>query len=111
MGSPRATDPVASLARVLGRATPPGVAAAYAFGSHAEGRAHRESDVDVGVLLRRDHFATAQGRFEEGVRLASWLMAELRRPDVDLVVLNDAPPDLAPFLRRARTLELAAIAR
>jgi predicted nucleotidyltransferase len=29
------------------------VVAAYLFGSHASGRAHRESDVDVGVLLDR----------------------------------------------------------
>jgi predicted nucleotidyltransferase len=28
----------------------PGVVSTYLYGSHAAGRAHRESDVDVGVL-------------------------------------------------------------
>jgi predicted nucleotidyltransferase len=72
-----------------------GVAVAYLFGAHAEGRAHRESDVDVAVLLRHDRFPTARARFDEGVRLGARLAAELRCPVVDLVVLNDAPPGLA----------------
>ena len=37
-----------------------GVAAVYLFGSHAEGRAHRDSDVDVGVLLDPTRPATAR---------------------------------------------------
>ena len=74
---------------------PTGLAAAYLFGSHAEGRVHRESDVDVGVLFDRGRLPGARARFGEGVRLASWLVAELRHPLVDLVVLNDAPPGLA----------------
>ncbi len=95
MVRPPTHDRVVGLAQVLAREAPGGVAAAYAFGSHAEGRAHRESDVDIGVLLLREHFATARTRFDEGVRLASWLAAELHHPAIDLVVLNDAPPGLA----------------
>ncbi len=33
-----------------------GVVAVYLFGSHAAGREHRESDVDLGVLLLRDRY-------------------------------------------------------
>ncbi|HEU4629157.1 MAG TPA: nucleotidyltransferase domain-containing protein [Gemmatimonadaceae bacterium] len=86
---------VAALARLLAREAPGDVAAVYVFGSHAEGRAHRESDLDVGALLRRDRHPTARARFDAGVRLGAWLVAELRQPLVDLVVLNDAPPGLA----------------
>jgi predicted nucleotidyltransferase len=85
----------AALSRLLGREAPHDVAAAYVFGSHAEGRAHRESDVDVGVLLRHGHHPTARARFDAGVRLGARLATGLRQPLVDLVVLNDAPPGLA----------------
>jgi predicted nucleotidyltransferase len=40
------------IARVL--AATDGVISAYLFGNFAAGREHRESDVDVGVLLDRD---------------------------------------------------------
>lgn len=68
---------------------------AYLFGSRAEGRAHRESDIDLAVLLPRDR------RYEEGelfgarVALTSALIAELHDDAVDLVLLNEAPPHLA----------------
>lgn len=121
-----------------------GLIAAYLFGSHAEDRAHRESDVDIGLLLDRREHATSAARFEERLRLAARLAAALGRSDLDLVILNDAPPglarrivldgrrivcsdpeaehafrrdvqllaaDLEPFLRRARALKLAALAR
>jgi predicted nucleotidyltransferase len=64
----------------------------YLFGSQAAGRAHRESDVDVAVLLRWDVYPTPQERFEARLRLIADLSAALGRNDVDLVVLNDAPP-------------------
>lgn len=73
----------------------PGVAAAYLFGSRGEAgreRVHRESDVDVAVLLDREVFPSARQRFEERVRLTSELIAALHRNDVDLLVLNDVPP-------------------
>lgn len=72
----------------------PGVASAYLYGSHAEGRAHRESDVDVGVLLDWAAHRSRAERFEARVRLGSWLIGVLRRNEVDLVVLNDVPPHL-----------------
>lgn len=70
--------------------------AAYLFGSRGDGRSHAESDIDIGVWLGRDSaHASAEGRFQGGLRLGAWLQAELRDPRVDLVVLEDAPPGLA----------------
>jgi predicted nucleotidyltransferase len=83
-----------ALTRVLQADRPRGVVSAYLFGSHVEGRAHRESDVDVGVLLDRAAFATGRERFAERVRLSSWLPAAVGVRVVDVVVLNDAPPHL-----------------
>lgn len=71
-----------------------GLVSAYLFGSHAEGRAHRESDVDVAVLLDRLALPGSRERFEAGLRLASRLQDALSNRDIDLVVLNDAPPGL-----------------
>lgn len=86
---------VATIAELFASHRPAEVAAAYLFGSQAEQRGHRDSDVDVGVLLLRDRCPTQRERFELGVRLSAWLSAELAHPLVDLVVLNDAPPTLA----------------
>jgi predicted nucleotidyltransferase len=69
-----------------------GVASAYLFGSHAEGRDHRESDVDVGVLLQRDRHPTARDRFDMRVRLSSDLISVVHCNEVDVVILNEAPP-------------------
>lgn len=85
---------IAELARVLEQDSS-GVVSAYLFGSHAEGRAHRESDVDAGVLLRHEIYPTARARFEARVRLSSRISAALRINQVDLVILNDVPPLLA----------------
>jgi predicted nucleotidyltransferase len=68
------------------------VVAAYLFGSHAAGRAHRESDVDVGVLLDRDLCPDARSRFDRRIALTAELIAALHENDIDLVILNDAPP-------------------
>jgi predicted nucleotidyltransferase len=122
----------------------PGVASVYLFGSHATGRAHRESDVDVGVLLDWRRYPSREARFEARVRLVSALIAALHENAVDVVILNDAPPllgrrvisegrrvflsdrdtdhayvrdvqiraaDVEPWIRRARSAKLAAIAR
>jgi predicted nucleotidyltransferase len=81
----------AAVAAALERDAGGTVVSAYLFGSQAEGRAHRESDVDLGVLFRHDRLPTARERFEARLRLDGALCAALSRP-VDLVVLNDAPP-------------------
>src|SRR5438093_11424110 len=71
----------------------PEVQAAYIFGSVATGRARRDSDIDVGVLVsdrvrRRDPF---QYRLE----LMTDLMSILYRDAVDLIRLNEAHPLLS----------------
>jgi hypothetical protein len=69
------------------------VQAAYLFGSAATGRTRPDSDVDVAVLLTR---APAPDRaLSYRLKLMSDLGAALGRSDVDVVILNDAPPLLA----------------
>lgn len=80
----------------------PGIVSAYLFGSAGRGRMHRESDVDVGVLLDRGLYPTRAGRFEARLRLSVHLEAAVTRT-VDLVVLNDAPPSLARHIMRDGT--------
>ena len=88
-------DVAARLTRLLAAISPAGITSAYLFGSHAEHREHRESDVDVGILLDRTVHPSEEARFGERVRLSAWLSAELGVSVVDVVVLNDAPPGLA----------------
>ena len=85
---------VPALARFFAMDESRGVVSAYLFGSHAEGRAHRESDVDVAVLLDWSVFPGRRDRFEERVRLSSRLPGALGARAIDVVVLNDAPPSL-----------------
>jgi predicted nucleotidyltransferase len=82
------------LTRAFTEAAPQGLVSAYLFGSHARGRSHAESDIDVGVLLHRAVFPTPRERFAERVRYASWLIGVLGVNEVDVVILNDAPPEL-----------------
>jgi predicted nucleotidyltransferase len=89
MEAPAST--AARLERAL-RPASPGLVSAYLFGSHARGKTHRESDVDVGVLLARSVFPTPRDRFHEGIRLSGLLAGAVATPFVDLVVVNDAPP-------------------
>jgi len=90
----RVDTTASALTRVLETARPFGLVSAYLFGSHADGRAHLESDVDVGVLLNWDAFPTAKDRFEQRLRLAALLAIELATDRIDIVMLNDAPPGL-----------------
>lgn len=69
-----------------------GVASVYLFGSHAEGRAHRESDVDIGILLQWELHPTHSDRSDMRVQLGSELISVLHHNEVDVVILNDAPP-------------------
>ena len=89
------TDLVDMLSRAFREMPTSGIVSAYLFGRHAAGTAHRESDIDVGVLLDWKAFPDAGARFDERVRLGTVLGGALRRNDVDLVILNDAPPQFA----------------
>lgn len=117
-----------------------GVVSVYLFGSFAEARAHAESDVDLGVLLDWDTYPTDRERFDCRLLLGTRFSDAARR-DADVVILNEAPPqlrraivikgqriycadegldhafvrdaqllaaDIDPWLRRMRTLKLAA---
>lgn len=73
----------------------PGLVSSYLFGSYGENRAHRESDVDVGVLLDRSVYPTSADRFEARLGLIARLGGALAPREPDVVVLNDAPPAFA----------------
>jgi predicted nucleotidyltransferase len=92
--APRTAEIASALGQVLDEAAPRGLLSAYLFGSHARGASHRESDLDVGILLSYELYPSPRNRFEEQVRLCAFLMAELATRLVDVVVLNDAPPRL-----------------
>lgn len=83
---------VRRLRTVFGQGDVPGVAAVYLHGSAARGAQHRESDVDVAVLLDRSAYPSRLDRTALRVRLSSRLVDGLAWNDVDLVVLNDLPP-------------------
>ena len=65
---------------------------AYLFGSQATGRAQPHSDIDVAVCV--DERRAGHGCYGYQAELASALMSALGVNDVDVVVLNHAPPVL-----------------
>jgi uncharacterized protein len=96
--------PVALDAEALGRLASAldveGVVAAFVFGSLATGRVTPLSDVDVGVWL--DPGLSSKQRLAAQLRLMAEAAAVLGTDEVDLVVLNDAPPLLQHRAMRAR---------
>jgi len=64
---------------------------AYVFGSVARGEAAAHSDVDVAVYVREDMIENDTG-FGYASQVASDLMKALGSNEVDVVVLNGAPP-------------------
>jgi len=85
-------DMVSRVAACFERLAPPDVVSAYVFGSHGQNRPHRESDLDVGVVMDRRLRRSRRDRFEASTRLSGALQAELGFARLDLVVLDDAPP-------------------
>jgi len=71
----------------------PEVLAGYVFGSVASGRARPNSDVDVAVLVKPAVMARARSTYR--LRLMADLGEALRTFNVDVVLLNAAPPALA----------------
>lgn len=81
-----------SLATVLRAALEPRaeILEAYLFGSQARGEAAAHSDVDVAVFVDRERpLASPYGLAAE---LTAVLMSALGSNEVDVVLLNDAPP-------------------
>ncbi len=68
----------------------PEILEAYLFGSGARGDASAHSDVDIAVFV--DRSAAPDGPFGYVAALATELIRALGRNDVDVVLLNDAPP-------------------
>jgi predicted nucleotidyltransferase len=79
------------------------IQAAYVFGSAATGRARTDSDVDIAVLVDRRVRPTQMLKYR--LKLMADLASALRRSDVEVVILNEAPPLLAH-----RVLSLGALA-
>jgi predicted nucleotidyltransferase len=77
------------------REAPREVLAVYLFGSHARGTPHTESDVDVGLVLEPGSTLDQSARFNVRIELGGRLIHALHNNNVDVVVLNDAPPPLA----------------
>ena len=75
---------------------------AYLFGSHARRQAHPHSDVDVAVYV--DDARADDTGYGYRANLITDLMAGLGFNDVDVAVLNRAPP-LLPLHRPPGTLE------
>lgn len=67
-----------------------GVVAASLFGSQAGGRVGPLSDVDIGVWVEPK--LSRRARAEIGLALATAAAEAARTDEVDLVILNDAPP-------------------
>ena len=89
--APMSVPPTVDELRPLLSAAPDVVAAIYVFGSVARGTATLSSDLDLGVLLRTSPPSTLEGRLLD---YQGELEREVQRP-VQIVILNDAPPDLA----------------
>lgn len=72
---------------------PAPVELAYLFGSEARGRTGPMSDVDVAVYF--EPATNRSERFDLALKIAGEITDILKRNDVDVVPLNDAPPLLA----------------
>ncbi len=69
------------------------IEAAYVFGSVASGRTRKDSDIDIAVLVAP---RVRPGKIlKYRLQLMADLGSALRRSDVDVVILNEAPPLLA----------------
>ena len=80
------------------RISPEDVISVYLFGSEARGGTHDESDVDVGVLFDPARSTRSSERARRRTEIASDLIAATHRNEVDVVVLNDAGPELAALV-------------
>jgi uncharacterized protein len=82
----------------------PEVAAAYLFGSQATGTAGPLSDADVAVLVEEG--ISGERRFDLHLELVAAAAEALRTRELDLVILNEAPPLLRHRILRDGVLLL-----
>jgi predicted nucleotidyltransferase len=78
----------------------PEVREAYLFGSQARGNTRPDSDVDVAVYVDPATLEHPVGWGGYDTELGAELIGILRRNDVDVVVLNKAPPLLYYYVLR-----------
>jgi uncharacterized protein len=79
------------------------VVIAYLFGSQAKGESGPLSDIDIAVYF--DESVANDDRFDLRLEVLGELIDLFKTDDVDLVVLNDAPPLLAHrVLKEGRVL-------
>lgn len=85
-------DPAAELATRIAEVLEPRleILEAYLFGSHSRGTRHPQSDVDIAVFI--DEGLAEPGLFGYQSELTAALMSALGKNDVDVVILNSAPP-------------------
>jgi hypothetical protein len=67
-----------------------GIIFAYLFGSLVRGKTGYLSDIDIAVYLREEIYSREY--FETKLRILGDLTDLFKQDDIDLVVLNDAPP-------------------
>jgi predicted nucleotidyltransferase len=80
----------AAISRLTDALDRPGVLAAFLFGSQARGTAGLLSDIDVAVLHTEE--ITPRQRLDLRLDLASRAGAALGTGEIDVVLLNGAPP-------------------
>ena len=71
----------------------PEVLAGYIFGSVASGRTRANSDIDIAVLI--DGKVIRKDPLQYRLSLMADVGSALKRNDVDVVLMNEAPPPLA----------------
>jgi hypothetical protein len=75
-------------------ATRSDIISAYLFGSRATGVTHRDSDLDLGIVLDPRSHPTRSQRADAMLQLGADVIALTHINAVDVVVLNDAAPEL-----------------
>lgn len=79
---------------------------AYLFGSVAQGRMNKLSDIDIALLVDEKKFKKLDAKEPYGYKAAmiANLMGLLHKNEIDLVLLHEAPPLLAHEVIRTGTL-------
>lgn len=65
---------------------------AYLFGSYASGKRNKLSDIDIALYIDESAVAEKEYRYGYKAHILSELMLVLHKNEVDLVILNEAPP-------------------
>jgi predicted nucleotidyltransferase len=72
------------------------ICALYLFGSYAAGRATSLSDIDLAILLEQAE--PRENYFKYRLNLMAEFSSQLGTEKVDVIILNDATPDLAYYI-------------